>query len=134
MSAKDWLSKGKNHLEGAEVLIKNKQSANIGSSVGLLVWQGTEDCLKAVYKGQTIPRGHDLSKLINNIKASNRINDSELAIVTAAAGIITGSSTYSDTKYPEKNFGYWEKMPTTQLTSILYQAKNIYRICNEKVV
>ena len=101
--------------------------------VGLLAWQGAEDSLKAVCIGHTLRKSHDLSDVMNHIEANSLMNSTELAKISAAAQIVTGSATYNDTRFPENDSKWWESRTQEQLIEVTRAAQSIYEICARKV-
>jgi hypothetical protein len=134
MSEADWLKKARSFISSAKLLSQNKNftPADIGPSVGLLTWQGTENSLKAVCVGHNHPETHNLSLIINHIRSNNLMDKAELSDITRAAAIITGSATYNDTRYPEKDIDWWEGMPSYKLSEVVDASQIILDLCERK--
>lgn len=129
-----WLKKAKSFLDGAITLVKmNQSSETIGPSVGFLSWQAAENSLKAVCTGHNYPRDHNLSNIINHIRSNNLMNESELMSLYRPITIVTGSATYNDARYPNKDLQYWENMPQEILMEVTRAAQAIYDICSTNV-
>jgi HEPN domain-containing protein len=135
MSADDWLLKAKGFIENAKLIVEHSQATGSRApGVGWLAWQGAENSLKAVCTGHTLRKSHDLSEVMKHIKANHLINSAELANISAAAQIVTGSATYNNTRYPENNPKWWESRTQEQLIEVTKAAQSIYEICAKKVV
>ena len=134
MSEVDWLKKARSFIGGAKNILENRNVTEIdmGHSVGLLAWQGVENSLKAVCVGHNHPISHDLSQIINHIRSNNLMDRSELSEITRAAAIVTGSSTYNDTRYPEKAIDWWNRMPYYKLSEVVTASQIIFKICQRK--
>lgn len=135
MAADEWIWKAHNFIETAKLLVRqiDQATGSIGPGVGLLAWQGTEDSLKAVCVGHTIPFSHDLSKIMEHIRASNLMNEEELGSISKAAKIVTGSATYNDARYPGSNRKWWEKMRENKLKEVTEAAQSIFEVCARKI-
>ncbi len=136
MSADEWIWKAHNFIENAKLLVQQSSHAtgSIGPGVGLLAWQGAEDSLKAVCSGHNFPLSHDLSKIMDHIRANTLMTDEELRKISEAAKIVTGSATYNDTRYPENNRNWWENMPKNKLNEVTEAAHSIFEICAKKII
>ena len=130
-----WLRRARSFIESAKLLVQNQTIApiDIGPSIGLLVWQGVENSLKAVCSGHSFPISHDLSRIMNHIRSNNLMDKKDLSDLTRSAAVVTGSSTYNDTRYPVNDMNWWERMPRSKLSQVTDAAKFIHEICSRKI-
>jgi HEPN domain-containing protein len=132
MSAQEWLTAAEGQIKSAQQLldINKGKTGSFGPTVGFLVWQGAENSLKAVYVGHgKIKKDHELSTHLRIIEANNLIDRTELGKLRLAAEIVTGSTNFEATRYPENDYNYWFVMPYKDLIGKVEAALNIFQIC-----
>jgi len=133
LSSDQWLANADSFIGGAEKIVQSQVTGSVGLAVGLLVWQGVEDSLKAVCVGHSNPHEHDFSPIINHIKSNSIMSQPELLKICNALSVVTGSATYNSTRYPENDSQYWQSKPQNELVKVTEAARLIYSICTTNI-
>lgn len=116
--ANDWLESGKKHLEIAEILFKNGHYNDV---VGLELQQSIERILKAILalNNQSIPRTHDLAKLLESVKSDIQFNND----IREQCEIATDY--FQDNRYPAGSSSF---LPSNnEIEKVIEAADQIYK-------
>src|SRR5437016_5040694 len=98
VSTSDWLRFGGDYLSVAKAAVNVTGSA---APLAHLSWQATENSLKALAVGHSIPMTHDIGKILQHLRDNDMITASEVDHISADLAIVTGSASYNAARYPE---------------------------------
>lgn len=94
-----------------------------------MAWQATEDSLKALCVGHSIPYSHEPEKIMAHIKNSNLLNQKDFDQLAASVQSVSVSGNYNDIRYPGQDPKIWDDMPQDQRIVRASAAKKTYQIC-----
>lgn len=137
MSAQERLTVAEGQIKSAQQLldINKGKTGSFAANVALLAWHGAENSLKAAYVGHgEIKKCHELSTHLRIIEANNLISQPELGRLRLAAEIVTGSTNFEATRYPENDYQFWFVMPYGNLIGKVEAVLNIFQIFSEIVI
>src|SRR5712691_3183375 len=100
----EWLKRGEAYLRAAQIVLK---ATNLPAPVAHDAWMAAEDSLKALSTTPVI-QTHDLGEIINHLRDNGRITGAEISEIAPSLTAVTGSNTYTATKYPESDPVFWE--------------------------
>lgn len=127
---REWFNRAGDYVASARTLVN---SSGPTAPIALLAWQGAENDLKSISEGHSIPNTHDLGVIMDHLRSNNLLTPDDITQLSANARVLTGSATYNDTRYPEKNLTYWSSLPSGAIVNVVEAAEQIHRFTETKI-
>jgi len=130
MPARDWIIRAKGYLATADAAVSGPEP--YAPAIGFLSWQASEDALKALAEGHSIPYSHNLGNVMEHLRDNSILDSKTHTVLLQSVVTVTMSGSYNSLRYPEANPQYWENMSVEEARLRVEAARQIVRICEAK--
>lgn len=129
-SRKAWLNFGGDYLATAKMAYNASGAA---APIVHLSQQAVENDLKALTVGHSVPITHDLGQVVDHLRFSNVLNESEINQLSSDVAIASGASPYTAARYPGNNPSYWSSLPREKISEVVFAAERIHDFTEHKI-
>ena len=125
----EWLNRGEGYLNAAKTICDASGSAPV---IAHDAWMASENSLKALSTSYPI-RTHDLGEVLDFLQSNSKVTSQEISQIAPALAAVTGSNTYSATKYPDDDPHYWESRKLQEIRDAVNGAQRIHLFVRGKL-